>query len=219
MSDNDAAPKSAAATTARSEFEGSINIFSVLIGVALIVKIAIQAVQSKKTVGLDPSIPTQDNPTGTNSSKINGQADSTLGTYGWCLFWLVCMWITVISVLSRRYLSRFAPKELSVWFYSIPYLFAISLVIWTLIQTNTYHKKINTNQVPIAYSNFSIGGTVMLGFMVAVLYGLSNKIMTCPKNEEGLTIIIAWIAIGLGIAVVGMTVQTELLLTSFTTDG
>jgi hypothetical protein len=212
-------PKSAAATTARSEFEGSIKIFSVLIGFALVIKMVIQAIQSKKTAGLDPSIPTQDNPTGTNSSKINGQADSTLGTYGWSLFWLVCMWITVVSVLSRRYLSQIAPKEMNVWFYSIPYLFAISLVIWTLVQTNTYHKKINTNQVPSTYFNFSIGGTVMLGFMVAVLYGLSNKLMTCAKSEEGLTIIFAWIAIGLGVAVVGMTIQTELLLTSYTTDG
>jgi hypothetical protein len=214
-----AASSSSSTTTARSEFEGSIKIFSVLIGFALIVKMIIQGIQTRKNVGLDPSIPTQDNPTGTNSNKINGQADSTLGTYGWCLFWMVCMWITVVSVLSRRYLSQIAPKEMSVWFYSIPYLFAISLVIWTLVQTNTYYKKINTNQVPTAYSNFSIGGTVLLGFMVAILYELSNKLMTCSKSEEGLTIIFAWIAIAVGIAVVGMTIQTELLLTSYTTDG
>ena len=207
------------ATTARSEFEGSIKIFSVLIAVALILKVGIQLVQTTKSSGLDPSIPTQDNPTGTNSNKINGQADSTLGTYGWCLFWLVCMWVTVVAVLSRRYLSKTAPKEMNVLFYSLPYLFSIVLVIWTIFQTNTYYRKINTNQVPTTYLGFSIGSTIMLGFMLAIIYTLSNKLLTCANSEEGMTIILAWTAIGIGIAAVGMTVQTEVLLTSYTTDG
>ena len=209
----------ATATNARSEFEGSIKIFSILVGIALILKIIIQAAQSKRP-GLDPSIPTQDNPTGTSSSSINGQADTTLGTYGWCLFWMVCMWITVVSVLSRRYLSaQVNSKELSVLFYSIPYLFSIVLVIWTIVQTHTYSRKINTNQVPSSYLAFSIGSTVLLGFMMVLIYMLSVKIMTCAKSEEGLALILAWLAISLGLGVVGMTVQTEVLLTSYTTDG
>jgi hypothetical protein len=209
----------ATGTNARSEFEGSIKIFSILIGIALILKIVIQGAQSRKP-GLDPSIPTQDNPTGTSSSSINGQADTTLGTYGWCLFWMVCMWVTVVAVLSRRYLSsQLNSNELNVLFYSIPYLFSIVLVIWTIVQTNTYSRKINTNQVPTSYLAFSIGSTVLLGFMMVLIHVLSVKIMTCTKSEESIAIILAWLAISLGLGVVGMTVQTEVLLTSYTTDG
>lgn len=205
-------------TTNRSEFEGSVKIFSVLIGVALLLKIIIQLSQSSQ-LNLDPSIPTQDNPTGTNTSKINGQADSTIATYGWCLFWLICMWVTIVSVLSRRYLSQTVTKEMNVIFYSAPFLFAIALAIWTIFQTHTYSRKINTNQVPSTYLGFSVGSTVMLGFMFSILYALSNKLLTCAKSEEGMTIILAWVALALGMVTAGMVLWTEVLLSSYTTDG
>ena len=130
------------------------------------------------------------------------------------------MWVTVVAVLSRRYLSsQLNSNELNVLFYSIPYLFSIVLVIWTIVQTNTYSRKINTNQVPTSYLGFSIGSTVLLGFMMVLIHVLSVKIMTCTKSEESIAIILAWLAISLGLGVVGMTVQTEVLLTSYTTDG
>jgi hypothetical protein len=129
-------------TTAKSEFEGSIKIFSILIGVSLLVKVIVQLVQGKKP-DLDPSVPTTENPTGTNTSKINGQADTIIATHGWCLFWTICLWVTVISILTRRFVSEKLknPSEVNLFFYSIPFVLVIALITWIIIQTYTFRKK------------------------------------------------------------------------------
>jgi len=130
--------------TAKSEFDGSIKIFSILIGVSLIVKMIAQLAQGKKP-DLDPSVPTTENPTGTNTSKINGQADTIIATHGWCLFWTICLWVTVISILTRRFVSKeISPEktsEVNLFFFSAPFVLVIALITWTIIQTYTFRKK------------------------------------------------------------------------------
>jgi hypothetical protein len=206
--------------TAKSEFDGSIKIFSILIGVSLIVKVIAQLAQGKKP-DLDPSVPTTENPTGTNTSKINGQADTIIATHGWCLFWTICLWVTVISVLTRRFVSEKLknPSEANLFFFSIPFVLVIALITWTIIQTYTFRKKINTNQVPTSFVGFSVGSTVILGLTVGLLFHIAKTLLLCDKNDMSLMILTAWTAIMCSILTAGMITWTEVLLTSFTTDG
>jgi hypothetical protein len=212
--------KPTAEVTAKSDFDGSIKIFSILIGVSLIVKVIAQLVQGKKP-DLDPSVPTTDNPTGTNTSKINGQADTIIATYGWCLFWTICLWVTVISVLTRRFVSEKLknPSEANLFFFSIPFVLVIALITWTIIQTYTFRKKINTNQVPTSFVGFSVGSTVILGLTLGLLFHIAKTLLICKPEDMSLMILTAWIAIMCSILSAGMTTWTEVLLTSFTTDG
>jgi hypothetical protein len=209
------------ALTSKSEFEGSITIFTSLIGLAMVIKIIVQAVQSKK-IELDPSIPTIDNPTGTNSNKINGQADAIIATYGWSVFWIICLWVTIISVLTRRFVSNVldsAKDSISVIFYSIPFLSVLIIMLWTIIQTYTFRKKINTNQIPPTYLEFSIGSTFLLGLTVGLLFVLSKLLILCKKDDIPKMVMTAWLTIICAIFTGVMTGWIEILLTSFTTDG
>jgi len=207
--------------TSKSEFEGSITIFTGLIGLAMAIKIIVQAVQSNK-VGPDPSIPTVDNPTGTNSNKINGQADAIIATYGWSLFWIICLWVTVISILTRRFVSNVlesARDSVSVIFYSIPFLMVLIVMLWTIVQTYTFRKKINTNQIPSTYLGFSIGSTFLLGLTIGLLFILSKMLILCKQVDIPNMIMIAWLTIVCSLFTGVMTGWIEVLLTSFTTDG
>ncbi len=208
--------------TARSEFDGSIKIFSILIAISLIVKVIAQLAQGKKP-DLDPSIPTTENPTGTNTSKINGQADTIIATHGWCLFWTICLWVTVISILTRRFVSEKLDKETAseanLFFYSIPFVLVIALITWTIIQTYTFRKKINTNQVPSSFAGFSIGSTIILGLTIGLLFYLAKTLLFCKKDDIPFMIMTTWVTIMGSIITAGMITWTEVLLTSFTTDG
>jgi hypothetical protein len=208
--------------TAKSEFDGSIKIFSILIGVSLIVKTIAQLAQGKKP-DLDPSVPTTENPTGTNTSKINGQADTIIATYGWSLFWTICLWVTVISILTRRFVSKEITSEkaseVNLFFFSAPFVLVIALITWTIIQTYTFRKKINTNQVPTSFVGFSVGSTIILGLTIGLLFHIAKTLLLCKPEDMSLMILTAWIAIMCSILTAGMITWTEVLLTSFTTDG
>lgn len=208
--------------TAKSEFDGSIKIFFILIAISLIVKVIAQAVQGNPP-DLDPSIPTTENPTGTNTSKINGQADTIIATHGWCLFWTICLWVTVISILTRRFVSTVldpaTASEVNLFFYSLPFVLVIALITWTIIQTYTFRKKINTNQVPSSFAGFSIGTTIMLGITISLLFYIAKTLLTCKKDDIPLMILSNWATILCSIITAGMITWTEVLLTSFTTDG
>lgn len=215
------ATTTSAEVTSKSEFEGSVTIFTALIGLAMAIKIIVQSVQSNK-VGPDPSIPTVDNPTGTNSNKINGQADAIIATYGWSLFWIICLWVTVISILTRRFVSNVlesARDSISVVFYSVPFLTVLIVMLWTIVQTYTFRKKINTNQIPPTYLGFSIGSTFLLGLTVGLLFVLSKMLILCKKDDIPKMIMIAWLTIVCALFTGVMTGWIEVLLTSFTTDG
>jgi hypothetical protein len=212
---------SSSEVTSKSEFDGSITIFTALIGIAMVIKVIVQAVQSNKPES-DPSIPTVDNPTGTNSNKINGQADAIIATYGWSLFWIICLWVTIISILTRRFVSNVlesARDSVSVFFYSIPFLSVLIIILWTIIQTYTFRKKINTNQVPSTYLGFSIGSTFLLGLTVGLLFFLSKMLLQCKREDIPKMIMTAWLTIICALFTGTMTGWIEVLLTSFTTDG
>ena len=207
--------------TSKSEFDGSITIFTALIGLAMTIKVIVQAVQSNKPES-DPSIPTVDNPTGTNSNKINGQADTIIATYGWSLFWIICLWVTIISVLTRRFVSNVlesARDSISVIFYSIPFLSVLIVTLWTIVQTYSFRKKINTNQMPPTYLGFSIGSTFILSLTVGLLFLLSKMLLRCKKEDIPNMIMIAWLTIICALFTGVMNGWIEVLLSSFTTDG
>jgi hypothetical protein len=124
--------------------------------------------------------------------------------------------------LTRRFVTNrleASKDQLSVLFFSTPFIFVIVLVIWNIIQTHTFSKKINTNQVPSTYAGFSIGSTFFLGITIGLLYVLATKLLACKNEDIKILIMIAWIAITCCIITGGMITWTEVLLTSFTTDG
>ena len=80
-------------------------------------------------------------------------------------------------------------------------------------------KKINTNQVPTSFVGFSVGSTVILGLTIGLLFHISKNLLLCKEGDMSLMILTAWIAIMCSILTAGMITWTEVLLTSFTTDG
>ena len=214
-------------TTARTEFEGGVNIFSLLIAAAFILKIVFQLIQKLKTEDRANTVPTVENPLGTNPSKAGGQADATIGMYGWSGFWLICLMVTIISILMRRYKSSTSVSTtLNVLFYSMPFVMAVALVVWTVIQTYTYRHKINMNQIPSSYMTWSIVSTVNLMLMFGVIYALCSKLLKCGQigatgsdKNESILILLAWTSLILGMLTSGVLLVSHVLVACYTTDG
>ena len=209
--------------TARTEFEGGVNIFSLLIAAAFILKIVFQLIQKLKTEDRANTVPTVENPLGSNPSKAGGQADATIGMYGWSGFWLVCLMVTIISILMRRYKSS-TSTTLNVLFYSMPFVMAIALVVWTIIQTYTYRHKINMNQIPSSYMTWSMVSTINLMLMFGVIYALCSKLLTCKvvtpgDKSESMLILLAWTSLILGMLTSGVLLVSHVLVACYTTDG
>lgn len=211
--------------TARTEFEGGVNIFSLLIAAAFILKIVFQLIQKLKTEDRANTVPTVENPLGSNPSKAGGQADATIGMYGWSGFWLVCLMVTIISILMRRYKSSTSVSTtLNVLFYSMPFVMAIALVVWTIIQTYTYRHKINMNQIPSSYMTWSMVSTINLMLMFGVIYALCSKLLTCKvvtpgDKSESMLILLAWTSLILGMLTSGVLLVSHVLVACYTTDG
>ena len=213
--------------TARTEFEGGVNIFSLLIAAAFILKIVFQLIQKLKTEDRANTVPTVENPLGTNPSKAGGQADATIGMYGWSGFWLICLMVTIISILMRRYKSSTSVSTtLNVLFYSMPFVMAIALVVWTVIQTYTYRHKINMNQIPSSYMTWSMVSTVNLMLMFGVIYALCSKLLKCGQfgspggdKNESMLILLAWTSLILGMLTSGVLLVSHVLVACYTTDG
>lgn len=210
---------------ARKEFESGVNIFSLLIAAAFILKIVFQLIQKLKTDDRANTVPTIENPLGSNPSKAGGQADATIGMYGWSGFWLICLMVTIISILMRRYKSSTnISTTLNVLFYSMPFVMAIALVVWTVIQTYTYRHKINMNQIPSSYMTWSIVSTVNLMLMFGVIYALCSKLLTCKTispgdKSESMLILLAWTSLILGMLTSGVLLVSHVLVACYTTDG
>jgi len=224
-----APPSTTAASTSsssRKEFESGVNIFSLLIAAAFVLKIVFQLIQKLKTGDNANTVPTVENPLGSNPSKAGGQADATIGMYGWSGFWLICLMVTVISILMRRYMAPSAASgPLNVIFYSMPFVMAIALVVWTIIQTTTYRHKINMNQIPSSYMTWSIVSTVNLMLMFGVIYALCSKLLTCgvigptAGKSESILILLAWTSLILGMLTSGVLLVSHVLVACYTTDG
>ena len=214
--------------TARTEFESGVNIFSLLIAAAFVLKIVFQLIQKLKTEDRANTVPTVENPLGTNPSKAGGQADATIGMYGWSGFWLICLMVTIISILMRRYKSSTSVSTtLNVLFYSMPFVMAVALVVWTVIQTYTYRHKINMNQIPSSYMTWSIVSTVNLMLMFGVIYALCSKLLKCGQigatpgsdKNESMLILLAWTSLILGVLTSGVLLVSHVLVACYTTDG
>ena len=214
--------------TARTEFESGVNIFSLLIAAAFVLKIVFQLIQKLKTEDRANTVPTVENPLGTNPSKAGGQADATIGMYGWSGFWLICLMVTIISILMRRYKSSTSVSTtLNVLFYSMPFVMAVALVVWTVIQTYTYRHKINMNQIPSSYMTWSIVSTVNLMLMFGVIYALCSKLLKCGQigatpgsdKNESMLILLAWTSLILGMLTSGVLLVSHVLVACYTTDG
>jgi len=220
------ASTSSTASSARKEFESSVNIFSLLIAAAFVLKIVFQLIQKLKTEDMANTVPTTENPLGTNPSKAGGQGDATIGMYGWSGFWLICLMVTIVSILMRRYkASTTVSTTLNVLFYSMPFVMAIALVVWTVIQTYTYRYKINMNQIPSSYMTWSMVSTVNLMLMFGVIYALCSKLLTCGSvgspgdKNESMLILLAWTSLILGMLTSGVLLVSHVLVACYTTDG
>jgi len=212
-------------------FKTSINIFSMLIVAAFVLKIVFQLVQKLKT-GDTVMSATADNPTGANPNSASGQADSTIGMYGWSIFWMLSLMVTTIAILMKRYKVSGMSCTLNTLFFISPFVIIIALIVWSVMQTYTYRRQINMNIIPSSYMTWSITSTVNIMLMFAAIYAFVTKMLDCTNvsgdaaaggstnnADEGLLILLAWTALILGALTTGVLIISHVLIACYTTDG
>jgi hypothetical protein len=223
---------SQSSSTTKDNFKTSINIFSMLIVAAFVLKIVFQIVQKLKT-GDAAMTATIDNPTGANPNSVSGQADSTIGMYGWSMFWMLSLMVTTIAILLKRYKVDGLNCTLNTLFYVAPFVFIIALIVWSILQTYTYRRQINMNLIPTSYMTWSITSTVNIMLMFGAIYAFVIKMLDCTKvssdtagvtggtnnADEGLLILLAWTALILGALTTGVLIISHVLIACYTTDG
>ena len=213
-------------------FKTSINIFSMLIVAAFVLKIVFQIVQKLKT-GDTVMSATADNPTGANPNSVSGQADSTIGMYGWSIFWMLSLMVTTIAILMKRYKVSGMSCTLNTLFFISPFVLIIALIVWSILQTYTYRRQINMNIIPASYMTWSITSTVNIMLMFAAIYAFVTKMLDCTNvsgdsaaggsgtnnADVGLLILLAWTALILGALTTGVLIISHVLIACYTTDG
>jgi len=211
-------------------FKTSINIFSMLIVAAFVLKIVFQIVQKIKT-GDTVMAATIDNPTGENPNSAGGQADSTIGMYGWSTFWMLSLMVTTIAILMKRYKVSGMSCTLNTLFFISPFVLIIALIMWSILQTYTYRRQINMNLIPASYMTWSITSTVNIMLMFAAIYAFVIKMLDCTNvsgdaanantnnADEGMLILLAWTALILGALTTGVLIISHVLIACYTTDG
>lgn len=218
---------SAQTTQSKDKFKTSINIFSMLIATAFVLKIVFQIIQKLKT-GETTMAATIDNPTGANPNSVSGQADSTIGMYGWSVFWLLSLTVTTIAILLKRYKVDGMSCVLNTLFYVAPFVFIIALIMWSILQTYTYRRKINMNLIPSSYMTWSITSTINIMLMFGAIYAFVIKMLECTistdtsgggTKDEGMLILLAWTALILGVLTTGVLIISHVLIACYTTDG
>lgn len=203
----------------KTEFQTGIKIFSILIVVALIVKIVIQGVQKINAEDRGMTVATNENPLGDPSLGAGGQADVTIGMYGWTIFWIMCLMITTIAILMRRYtLDNFICTS-SKLFYTIPFVVLIGLLVSTALLNYSHRTKINMNLVPSSYFGWSVGSTISILVMFFIIWAYVNKLLDCTSENNPMAILLAWVAIVSGICSASIIIITYVLVVCYTTDG
>ena len=210
-------------SSTKDNFKTSINIFSILIVAAFVLKIVFQIVQKLKTGDIAMTA-TIDNPTGENPNSVSGQADSTIGMYGWSMFWLLSLMVTTIAILMKRYKVVGLSCTLNTLFYVAPFVLIIALIVWSILQTYTYRRQINMNLIPASYMTWSITSTINIMLMFGAIYALVIKMLDCTSEgtnnaDEGLLILLAWAALILGALTTGVLIISHVLIACYTTDG
>jgi len=189
---------------------------------AFVLKIVFQIIQKIKT-GDTVMVATADNPTGANPNSVSGQADSTIGMYGWSLFWMLSIMVTTIAILLKRYKVSDMSCALNTLFFISPFVLIIALITWTVLQTYTYRRQINMNLIPTSYMTWSITSTINIMLMFAAIYAFVIKMLDCTAvagtTDEGLLILLAWTALILGALTTGVLIISHVLIACYTTDG
>ena len=175
---------------------------------------------------------TIDNPMGENPNNMSGQADSTLGMYGWSVFWMLCLMVTTIAILMKRYKVAEMSCALNTLFFISPFVLIIALITWSILQTYTYRRQLNMNLVPTSYMTWSITSTVNIMLMFGAIYAFVTKMLDCTTTgsdgggtnaantaDEGLLILLAWAALILGALTTGVLIISHVLIACYTTDG
>ena len=204
---------------AKDDFQTSITIFFVLIVVALVIKIIIQAVQKLNNDEAN-TVATVDNPVGKNPAGITGQADGAIGMYSWTVFWTLCLMVTTISILLKRYQLDSFSCTASKLFYLSPFVVIIGILISTILINYRYRTKINMNLVPSSYFGWSIGSTVSIIAMFAMIVLYLKELLNCTTTEPGSkSILLAWGALCLSVFIIAFNIVVAVLVACYTTDG
>jgi hypothetical protein len=205
--------------SASEEFQTSINIFFILIVVALVIKIIIQAIQ-KMNNDQAFTIATSDNPIGKDPAGISGQADGAIGMYSWTVFWTLCLMVTTISILLKRYPIDGFSCTVSKLFYLSPFVVIIGILISTILINYHYRTKINMNLVPSSYFGWSIGSTVSVIAMFAVIVLYLKELLNCTTSTPGSKpILLTWCALCLSVFIIAFNIVVAVLVACYTTDG
>ena len=203
---------------AKDDFQTSITIFVVLIVVALVIKIIIQIVQKLNTG--DNTVPTSDNPVGKDPVGISGQADGAIGMYSWTVFWTLCLMVTTISILLKRYPLDEMKCTVSKLFYLSPFVVMIGILVSTILINYQYRTKINMNLVPSTYFGWSIGSTVSIIVMFAIIVLYLRELLNCTTPEPGSKpILLTWSALCLSVFIIAFNIVVAVLVACYTTDG
>lgn len=203
----------------KTEFQTGIKIFSILIGVALIVKIIIQVIQKLNAGDRGMTVATSENPIGDTSLGAGGQADVTIGAYGWAIFWTACLMITTLAILMRRYPLENLICTSSKLFHTIPFVVLIGLLVSTALLNYNHRTKINMNLVPSSYIGWSIGSTVSILVMFLIIWVYVNKLIDCESENSPLAVLLTWVAIVGGVCSASIIIITYVLVVCYTTDG
>ena len=204
----------------KSDFKTGIKIFSILIGVALIIKIVIQGIQKLNTNDRALTVATKDHPLGDPSLGAGGQADITIGMYGWTVFWTMCLMVTTLAILMRRYpLENFTCTS-SKLFHTIPFALLIGLLVSTMLLNYNHRTKINMNLVPSSYFGWSIASTASIFFMFLIIWAYVNKLIDCTTPDVSpIAVLLTCVAIVGGVCTAAIIIITYVLVSCYTTDG
>ena len=203
----------------KTEFQTGIKIFSILIVVALVIKMIIQGIQVKSANDRGMTVATSNNPIGDPSLGAGGQADITIGMYGWTIFWTMCLMVTTIAILMRRYPLENLGCTSNKLFHTFPFVVLIGLLVSTALLNYNHRTKINMNLVPSSYLGWSIGSTCSILATFFIIWVYVNKLIDCSTTTNYLTILLTWIAIVGGICSAAIIIITYVLVVCYTTDG
>jgi hypothetical protein len=204
----------------------SFKIFSVLIGVTIIIKLLFQYLYR------EPSFSNIDDSSDI-SSAIAAKSKSTAEKstvyyfksyvfYSLTLLWVLCLIINIIAITFNHVDSEKTACTLQLTLLNIlPLLIFTGILGWIIYQNVVFFKKINSAHVPSAYSKFDTYVNVLLIIQAGINYGYLNE-QICTDEKKQNDILIEYgpiISLFMGLIAIYCMSRNEIILRYFITDG
>jgi len=209
-----------------NELIPSFKIFSVLIGVTIIIKLLFQYLYR------EPSFSNI-----SDSSNISSEiaAESTSLTekstvyyfksyvfYGLTLLWTFCLILNIVAITFNHVESDKTACTLKLSLLNIlPLLVFTGILGWIIYQNVVFFKKINSGHVPESYSSYDTAVNVLLFIQAGINYGYLNE-QICTDERKQNDILVDYgplISLLLGTISIFCMAKNEIILRFFITDG